>query len=69
LFDDPQVFRTFVLHKILELGDRHRGDDGARRLKARFNVRVFDDFIDLLVQPVDDGLRRAARREKCRPTE
>ena len=32
LLDDAKIFRTLVLHKILELGDRHRRDDGACRL-------------------------------------
>ena len=47
--DDPQVFRTLVLHKILELSDRHRRDDGTRRLKTRLYLRVFDNLVDLRV--------------------
>ena len=49
LLDDPKIFRTLVLNKILELGDRHRRDNGARRLKTRLYLRVFDNLVNLLV--------------------
>ncbi len=67
LLDDAQILCALALHKLLELGDRHRRYDGPRGLQARLDVRLGEHRVNILVQPVDDRLRRAARREKTGP--
>src|SRR5215475_3400610 len=64
LLDHPQVFRALILHKIPELADRHRGDDRTSRFEPRFNIRVLDHQVNLLVEAVDDRLRGVSGRKK-----
>src|SRR5690348_3557180 len=67
LLDHAQVFRAFRLHKVFELGDRTRRHHRSRGLQARLDIRLSQYRVYFLVEPVDDGLRRPARRKEARP--
>ena len=62
-----QVLGAFALHELTEFGHGHGGNDCAGGFEARLDVGLGKHAVNLLIQPVDDGLWGAARGKKTGP--
>src|SRR4051812_24965383 len=67
LFDDLQKLLAFRFDEGAELIDRYRHDLGACLQQLCLHVRLYQDFVDLRIEPRDDWRRSAARRKNPLP--
>ena len=65
--DHLAPFLGLVRHQLAEVGGRARQQNGADLGEPRLCLGIGEDFIDRLVEPVDDFRRRVLRRRETVP--